>query len=68
MSDNSKSRWANLASPEMLAALSAVIIGACALVVAFYSDQRASVLPLVELNHSTLRSARDDSGGTSTVT
>ena len=57
----------------MLAALSAVIIGACALVVAFYevrimrADQRASVLPLVELNWSTIRSNRDDSGGSGVV-
>lgn len=73
MSDNSKSRWERLASPEMLTALSAVIIGACALVVAFYevrimrADQRASVLPLVELNWSTIRSIRDDSRGSGAV-
>ena len=74
MSDNSKSHWANLASPEMLVALSAVIIGACALVVAFFevrimrADQRASVLPLVELNRSTIRATRNDSAGSETVT
>ena len=74
MSDNSKSRWTNLTSPEMVAALSAVIIGACALVVSFYevrimrADQRASVLPLVELTRSTLRAPRDDSAGAGTVT
>ena len=32
------------------------------------ADQRASVLPLVELNRSTVRSIRNDSEGASTVT
>ena len=58
----------------MLAALSAVVIGVCALVVSFYevrimrADQRASVLPLVELNRSTLRVARNDPGASASVT
>ena len=58
----------------MVVAISAVVIGACALVVAFYevrimrADQRASVLPLVELNHSTLRRARDAPGVSPTIT
>jgi hypothetical protein len=74
VSDKPKSRWANLASPEMLAALSAVVIGACALVVAFFevrimrADQRASVLPMMEINRSTLRSVRDAIGEDETVT
>ncbi len=73
MSDNSKSRWANLASPKRLAALSAVIIGACALVVAFYevrimrSDQRASELPLLELYGTRIWSDWDDSGPSGTA-
>ncbi len=67
MSDNSKSRWANLASPKMLATLSAVIIGACALVVAFYSDQRASELPVLELYRSALWSDYDGSGPSGTL-
>ncbi len=74
MSDNSKSRWANLAKPDMMAALSAVVIGASALVVALYevrimrADQRASVLPIVELSHSTHRTAGNDSGEPVVVT
>ena len=50
----------------MLVALSAVIIGVCALVVAFYevrimrADQRASVLPLIELRRSAHMTATDD--------
>jgi hypothetical protein len=49
----------------MIAAMSAVVIGACALVVAFFevrimrADQRASVLPMVELNRKTLRTDSD---------
>ena len=67
MSDHSKSRWANLASPKMLAALSAVIIGACALAVAFYFDQRASELPVLELYQTNTWSDWNDSGPSGTL-
>lgn len=58
----------------MIAAMSAVVIGACALVVAFFevrimrADQRASVLPMVEFNRKTLRTDSDALGEDETVT
>lgn len=66
MSGNGASRWARLATPEMLTAVSALVIGACALVIAFYevrimrADQRSSVVPIVELGSSTYRTTRDE--------
>jgi len=65
---NSKRHWAKSVNLEMLTAFSAVVVGACALVIAFYevrimrADQRSSVLPLLELSSSTHRKSRDDSG------
>ena len=72
MNDEDRSLRRYLRNPEMIAALSAVVIGACALVVAFVevrimrADQRSSVLPLVELSRSYYRTRDDEGDGTLT--
>ncbi len=65
----SDKRSSPLANPEMLVAVSAVVIGACALLVSFYevrimrADQRSSVLPLLELSRSYYRTSRGGQDG-----
>lgn len=63
MPDNTPSLLKN---PEMIVAISAVVIGACALLLAFFevrimrADQRASVLPVLELSRSFSRNDNPD--------